>query len=106
MNKVSSAAANSSRINRGHRPPLSRHRDEVSATHRGHIVVLQIFDFFATPAFLAFLRPSKSRKSQATKYTAFKTNSSLNKHRISKNQWTGSANSLSFGTDQSGHYGV
>ena len=34
----------------------------------------------------AFLSPSKSRKSQATKCRAFKTNSALNKHRISKNQ--------------------
>ena len=57
--------------------------------------------FFTTPAFLS---SSKSRKSQATKYTAFKTNSALNKHRISRNQWT--ANSLSFGAERSGSYGV
>ena len=77
------------RIIRGHRLPISRYRDKLSATYRGQIAVLKIVDFFTTSTFLS---PSKSRKSQATKCRAFKTNSVLNKHRISKNQWT--ANSL------------
>ena len=77
------------RIIRGHRLPISRYRDKLLATYRGQIAVLKIVDFFTTSAFLS---PSKSRKSQATKCRAFKTNSVLNKHRISKNQWT--ANSL------------
>ena len=89
------------RIIHGHRLPISRYRDKLFATYRGQIAVVKIIDFFTTPAFLS---PSKSRKSQATKYTAFKTNSALNKHRISKNQWT--ANSLSFGAERSGNYGV
>ena len=89
------------RIIRGHRLPISRYRDKLFATYRGQIAVLKIVDFFTTPAFLS---PSKSMKSQATKYTAFKTNSVLNKHRISRNQWT--ANSLSFGAERSGSYGV
>ena len=89
------------RIIRGHRLPISRYRDKLFATYRGQIAVLKIVDFFTTPAFLS---PSKSRKSQATTYTAFKTNSALNKHRISRNQWT--ANSLSFGAERSGNYGV
>ena len=74
------------RIIRGHRLPISRYRDKLFAIYCGQIAVLKIVDFFTTPAFLS---PSESRKSQATKfkYTAFKTNSALNKHCISRNQW-------------------
>ena len=52
----------------------------LSRSNRG--TVLTIVDFFTTSAFLS--SPSKSRKSQATKCRAFKKNSVLNKHRISK----------------------
>ena len=34
------------RIIRGHRLPISRYRDKLSATYRGQIAVLKIVDFF------------------------------------------------------------
>ena len=86
------------RINRSNWLPISRYSDKLSATYRGQIAVFKIVSFFTTPAYLI---PSKSRKSRATKYTAFKTNSALNKHRISKNYWTVIASSLSSGAEPS-----
>ena len=90
------------RIIRGHRLPISRYRDKLSATYRGtyrglknrrlffyFLFFIFFFFFFKSSTFFttsAFLSPSKSRKSQATKCRAFKTNRALNKHRISQNQ--------------------
>ena len=69
----------------------------LSQSNRG----LKNFFFLQNPLFLALLNPG-NHKPQYTQPSPFKAISALNKHRISKNQWTASANSLSFGADRSG----